>query len=186
MLDWFVQIEWFETYYVNREGLIYSTPKKVWFIHKKWRFLTPYANKLRWWYCYVWLHGWGKRKNLLHHRIVANAFLPKIEWKDQVNHKDWNKSNNHIDNLEWCTPGENNIHKYRVLKVPPSEHQKKVASECNSKPILQYSLDWEFIREWSSQKEAKRNWYWSSIYHCLVWNTEKAYWFIWKYKNTQS
>jgi len=36
MLDWFIQIEWFETYYVNREWLVYSMPKKAGFIQKKW------------------------------------------------------------------------------------------------------------------------------------------------------
>ena len=159
-------------------------PKKVGFIQKKWRFLKPYSNKLRWWYCYVLLQEWDKRKNLLHHRIVANAFLPKVEWKDQINHKDWNKSNNHIDNLEWCTCSENLFHKYRVLKVTPSEKQRKMMKDRYSKPIIQYSLDWELIREWQSQKEANRNWYWRSIYHCLSWNTKQSYWYVWKYKNT--
>lgn len=44
------------------------------------------------------------------HRIVANAFLPKIENKDLVNHKDLNKTNNHIENLEWCNCRENVTH----------------------------------------------------------------------------
>ena len=184
MLDWFIQIEWFETYYVNREWLVYSMPKKVGFIQKKWRFLKPYSNKLRWWYCYVLLQEWDKRKNLLHHRIVANAFLPKIEWKDQINHIDWNKSNNCVDNLEWCTQSENAFHKYRVLKVPPSEHQKIVVSEFNSKPILQYSLDWEFIKEWKSATDARNNWFWKAIWHCLRWLQKQSHWYVWKYKNT--
>lgn len=44
------------------------------------------------------------------HRLVASAFLPKIEGKDFVNHKDCNKANNNVDNLEWCTQKENSIH----------------------------------------------------------------------------
>ena len=44
------------------------------------------------------------------HRIVANAFLPNLEAKPTVNHKDGNKLNNHIDNLEWSTYHENAIH----------------------------------------------------------------------------
>lgn len=184
MLDWFIQIEWFETYYVNREWLIYAAPKKCWTAYRKWKFLTPYENKLRWWYCYVWLKEWDNRRNLLHHRIVANAFLPKVDWKDQINHIDWNKSNNCVDNLEWCTSGENNLHKYRVLKVPPSEHQKRVASECNSKPILQYSLNWEFIKEWKSAIDARRNWYSKAISNCARWEQKQSCWYVWKYKNT--
>lgn len=183
MLDWFVQIEWFENYYVNREWLIYTVPKKCWTVYKKWRFLKPYVNKSRWWYCYVWLKEWNKRKNLLHHRIVANAFIPKVEWKPEINHKDWNKSNNCIDNLEWCTSSENKLHKYQVLWYRQSDVNRIATSSILSKPILQYTLEWTFVREWKSWKEAIRNGYWKSIYHCARWNTRNAYWYIWKYKN---
>jgi len=44
------------------------------------------------------------------HRIVANAFLPKIENKDLVNHKDLDKTNNILTNLEWCNNRENVLH----------------------------------------------------------------------------
>lgn len=47
------------------------------------------------------------------HRLVAEAFLPKVEGKTHVNHKDGNKLNNHIDNLEWCTNAENHAHKMK-------------------------------------------------------------------------
>jgi hypothetical protein len=49
-------------------------------------------------------------KNYYLHRLAARAFLPNETEKKEVNHKDFNKSNNHISNLEWVTHSENQKH----------------------------------------------------------------------------
>lgn len=58
--------------------------------------------------------------NKLHyvHRLVADAFIPKIEGRNFVNHKDENKSNNNVNNLEWCTNKENINHSVDKLHHP--------------------------------------------------------------------
>lgn len=69
---------------------------------------------------YVTPHGYirlqlskeGKQKNYFIHRLVAEAFIEKIQGKDWVNHKDGDKTNNKISNLEWVTQSENLIHAY--------------------------------------------------------------------------
>ena len=55
-----------------------------------------------------------KRKSIKIHRLVAKVFIPNPENKRCVNHKDGNKSNNHIENLEWMTKSEDLKHAYKT------------------------------------------------------------------------
>ena len=57
----------------------------------------------------------GKRKLMYVHRLVAIAFVPNPLGKREVNHKDGNKSNNGVPNLEWVTSSENTHHAVNVL-----------------------------------------------------------------------
>lgn len=61
-------------------------------------------------YEFVRLYKNFKYKNYRVNRLVAEYFIPNPENKPQVNHKDGNKSNNHVSNLEWCTASENIRH----------------------------------------------------------------------------
>lgn len=61
-------------------------------------------------YLHVYLYNNGKRTTANIHRLVAEAFIPNPNNLPQINHKDTNKQNNHIDNLEWCTAKENTQH----------------------------------------------------------------------------
>ena len=87
-----------------------------------------------WGYPSVTLCGpWG-RKNKAVHRLVAEAFIPNIENLPEVNHKDGNKRNNTVENLEWCTAKEN------------VRHSVDACLRTSLKAVDMYSLDGEYIR----------------------------------------
>ena len=54
----------------------------------------------------------GNRKTIKNHVLVASAFIPRVNDKPEVNHKDFNKSNNVVGNLEWCDRGYNMKYNY--------------------------------------------------------------------------
>lgn len=91
-------------YSVNTIGEIYSNKFNK---RNKIRY-----GKVKGGYNMSYLYVNGKRHDILVHRVVASAFIKNIENKQQINHKDGNKSNNSVDNLEWATQSENIKHAY--------------------------------------------------------------------------
>ena len=56
-----------------------------------------------------------KRKHVWAHRFVASLFIPNLENKRCINHKNGIKDDNRVENLEWCNHSENQIHRFTVL-----------------------------------------------------------------------
>ena len=138
---------------------------KVWSYRNK-KFLVPRANSKG--YLRVELCRDGQKKWYRVHRLVAEAYIPNPENFPQVNHKDENKANNCLQNLEWCDA------KYNINYGTRNDKIKK--------PILQFSLDGEFIREWECAYDV-RNEVNGNICNCLKGKIPSAYGYIWKYKN---
>lgn len=79
----------------------------------------------------------GKTKFTGLHRLVANAFIPNPENKPQVNHKDGNKHNNSIDNLEWATIVENIQHAFDTGLNQAKKGEKSHLSKLTEKEVLE-------------------------------------------------
>lgn len=112
-------------------------------------------------------------RNILLHRLLAQAFIPNPENKPMVDHIDGNPLNNSIDNLRWVTASENSRN--------PNTIAKNIA-RC-AKPVAQYSLDGKLIDKFTSMRDAERD---LNISHTHISNVCKqkqhtAGGYIWKY-----
>lgn len=114
------------------------------------------------------------------HRLIAKAFIPNPLNYEQINHKNEQKDDNRIENLEWCSSFYNNNYGNRSNLASKSLRNNK----RQSKPILQITLDGIVVAEYPSAKEAKRQTgihnITSACNHVLRHKTAGGY--IWKWK----
>lgn len=146
-------------------------------------------------YIQVGLHKGGNMKLCTIHRLVAQAFIPNPNNLPIVNHKDYNKSNNHVDNLEWCSYKYNNNYGDRNIKLSNS----LINNDKISIPIFQLDLKGNFIQEFPSSIEAARSLEKSNLNAASInilkccrgiadtqygsVNRKTAYGYKWKFKN---
>ena len=136
----------------------------------------------------------GESKTCLVHRLVAFTFLPNPENKPYINHKierDEGKKINMVifnedgtidkerTSIEWTTYKENNDYGTRNERVSKAMTNGKL-----SKPVLQFTLDGEFVREWPSTREIERQLGYNNanISACCLGKRKSAYGFRWEYK----
>lgn len=103
-------------------------------------------------YLFVNLKINGKSKHCSIHRLVAEAFIPNPDNLPEVNHKDENKSNPYVENLEWCDHTYNMMYNERHKKVGKKLHNRK----DKSKKVYQYTLDNKLVNIWGSTMEIER------------------------------
>ena len=103
-------------------------------------------------------------KEVFVHRLVVKAFISDIPQGMEVNHKDGNKRNNRVDNLEIVTHKENMVHSRYVLGHDSSGMRGKFGKEHHlSKAVRCYTLDGIFVKEYGSIREAARELHLSDI-----------------------
>ena len=120
----------------------YSHIKKCPIVVIREMILKPYPNTKQ--YLLVDLIKDGTRNTQKVHRLVAKAFIPNENKYPQVNHKDENKQNNCVENLEWCTNQYNST--YGTGKSRMAQKQMK--------KVIQISVSGEIVNKWNSIKEA--------------------------------
>lgn len=129
-------------------------------------------------YLYSTLTVNGVSTNVLVHRVLAEAFIPNPENKEQVNHDDGNKKNIELSNLIWATPSENVVHAY---KTKLNTHEKRIA---------QYTKEGDLVATYESLEKAqtaigkpgKKNiWCAINLDRCKT-----AYGCVWRYLNEEA
>ena len=157
MKEW-KKIYGFECYAISNEGDVMNGKGVV---------MKPFLSGAG--YLQVSLFRNGTRIKKYVHRLVAETFLEKNSYFVEVNHKDGNKTNNRVENLEWCTKKENMNHSYYTLKnrvkpvrcmetgvVYPSIkeaarqtgiHHTSISLCCDGRQKKTHGFRWEFVKE---------------------------------------
>lgn len=125
----------FENYQISDDGRVWSKKNNKW--------LKPIDVNG---YKKASLYKNGKEYQRLVHRLVAEAFIPNPNNYDEINHINENKSDNRVENLEWCTPSYNINYGTRI--------ERQVNSI--SKKVFQYSIDNVLLNTYKSCTEAER------------------------------
>lgn len=169
-------------YIIETDGRIYSTIRNIW--------LKPSVGNNG--YYGVELRNAKGHKRISVHRLVALTFLPNPYNYPQVNHKDENKLNNDVTNLEWCTAkynmnygiGAKTRHK-KIDYTKPSYILNAINNgKKTSKPVERYTLSGKYIDSFKSINDAIRQLELTSnhISECASGKRASSNGYIWKYE----
>lgn len=132
----------------------------------------------------VHLHVNGKNKLVLVHRLVAQAFIPNVDNLPEVNHKDGNKQNNDVSNLEWVTKSQNKRHSIDVLKRVHPLYGKRLNDSLVFREVEQYTTSGEYVNTFHSLRVAaiECGINESNISRCANGKRQTAGGYVWKFK----
>ena len=148
-------------------------------IVKKWsKILNTYISNS--WYVLI-LVNW-KLQTL--HRLVMLVFI----WDSKlvVNHKNWIKTDNRLENLEYCTRSENIKHRFKILWHKWPHLWKFWKFNHKSIKIKQLDKDKKIIKVWDSIMDIYREYWFSHISEVCKWKRKTEWWFFWEYFNNNN
>lgn len=120
------------------------------------RILKPQLNRGGYLHVHLWKNKTFNNERV--HRLVAKTFLIKIIGKNDINHKNGIKTDNRVENLEWCTRSENLKHRYRILGYKGSSFGKFGKDNPKSKCVLciENNITYTSIKEAGEQTSIDR------------------------------
>ena len=174
-------IEGYENkYMITKDGKVISLCDNKG--NKRFKIIKPRIMKNGYLCVNLWKKCKVKTKKI--HRLVAETYIPNNDNLPCVNHKDGNKLNNNVENLEWCTYSYNSKEVVRLGLFKPSENlpiSKKGIESRNCKKVNQYDLQGNFIKQWEYIKLAKETLKIGGISACCKGKKKTAGGYIWKY-----
>lgn len=169
-------IPWFNWYYASNLGNIKTTH------YRWWKETQLLKQKDRKWYMICYLSKEWKHYTMTVSRLVAMTWLPNPESKRTVNHKDWNRHNNKLENLERATDSENCKHRFIHLWHKATYYWKFWYEHNCSKEVIQYK-DWIEVWRYGSIMEAERKTWIKSpniSSNCKM-KVKSAWWYVRRY-----
>lgn len=132
----------------------------------------------------------NKSKDFYIHRLVCSAFIPNTDNKPCIDHINTNRTDNRVENLKWVTRSENMNNPLTLIKCSECRKGEKGAmygkigkDNPSSIPIIQFSIDGEFIKKWDSAANVQRELGINNISNVCKGNRryKTAGGYIWKY-----
>lgn len=171
-------------YEVSNLGRVKSLGRKWWLWHWRWFIWRIRKNKInKNWYVQICLSNKPKKQYFYVHRLIAFSFIENMDIsKIDINHINWIKTDNRVDNLEWCTKSENQQHRQYVLMKKSNVSWLITYRNSRKRKIIQYDLQWNIVNTFNSILEWIKITWINTIKHCLYWYQKTAGGFIFKFK----
>ncbi len=121
----------------------------------------------KYYYVQLWIKDCSHTKAV--HRVVAETFIPNLDNKPMVNHKDGNKLNNNVCNLEWVTCSENHLHAFRTGLRNADHAAKRFLGKKYGNTSVYHNVSWDSTRKkWMASLKNKAKTVFQKRFDCEI------------------